>query len=79
MKKTILIISIIVASIIIIFVALSCVARFVLLSPSCYLGNEDLTEEENYFIKKSFCIKGIDKDIKKWYNNSTCEITVKEQ
>ena len=53
MKKTILLISIIVASIIVLSLALSCVARFVLLSPSCYLGNEDLTEEENYFIKKT--------------------------
>ena len=53
MKKTIMLISIIVASIIVLSLALSCVARFVLLSPSCYLGNEDLTEEENYFIKKT--------------------------
>ena len=53
MKKTILLISIIVASIIVLSLALSCVARFVLLSTSCYLGNEDLTEEENYFIKKT--------------------------
>lgn len=29
-----------------------CVARFVLLSPSCYANNKELTEQENYFIKK---------------------------
>ena len=27
-------------------------ARFVFLSPSCYSDNTELTEEENYFIKK---------------------------
>ena len=51
-KKPILIIAIIVASIIVISVALSCAARFVFLSPSCYSDNDNLTEQENYFIKK---------------------------
>ena len=51
-KKSILIIAIIVASIIVISVALSCAARFVFLSPSCYSDNDNLTEQENYFIKK---------------------------
>ena len=52
-KKLILIISIIVASVIVISVALSCAARFVFLSPSCYSDNNNLTEQENYFIKKT--------------------------
>ena len=51
-KKPILIIAIMVASIIVISVALSCAARFVFLSPSCYSDNDNLTEQENYFIKK---------------------------
>ena len=51
-KKPILIIAIIVASIIVISVALSCAARFVFLSTSCYSDNDNLTEQENYFIKK---------------------------
>ena len=45
-KKLKIIIAIIIASVLAISIALSCVARFVFLSPSCYLGNEDLTEEE---------------------------------
>lgn len=53
MKKTIMLISIIVASIIVLSLALSCVARFVFLSPSCYSDNNELTEQENYFIKKT--------------------------
>ncbi len=52
-KKPILIISIIVASVIVISVALYCVAKFVFLSLSCYSDNDNLTEQENYFIKKT--------------------------
>jgi hypothetical protein len=52
-KKLILIIVIIVASVLVISVALSCAARFVFLSPSCYSDNDNLTEQENYFIKKT--------------------------
>ena len=51
-KKRILITATIIASVLVIFVALSCAARFVFLSPSCYSDNDNLTEEENYFIKK---------------------------
>lgn len=29
-----------------------CCARFIFLSPSCFSNNENLTEQENYFIKK---------------------------
>lgn len=29
-----------------------CAARFVFLSPSCYTDNKNLTDRENYFIKK---------------------------
>ena len=52
-KKLIIIIAIIIASVLAISVALSCVARFVFLSPSCYSDNNELTEQENYFIKKT--------------------------
>ena len=52
-KKLILITAIIVASVLVISVALSCAARFVFLSPSCYSDNDNLTEQENYFIKKT--------------------------
>ena len=52
-KKLILIIAIIVALVLVISIGLSCAARFVFLSPSCYSDNENLTEQENYFIKKT--------------------------
>ena len=52
-KKLIIIIAIIIASVLAISIALSCVARFVFLSPSCYSNNNELTEQENYFIKKT--------------------------
>ena len=52
-KKLILIIFIIVASVIAISVSLFCAARFAFLSPSCYSDNANLTEQENYFIKKT--------------------------
>ena len=52
-KKLKIIIAIIIASVLAISIALSCVARFVFLSPSCYLDNDNLTEQENYFIKKT--------------------------
>ena len=52
-KKLIIIIAIIIASVLAISIALSCVARFVFLSPSCYSDNNELTEQENYCIKKT--------------------------
>ncbi len=51
-KKLILIIAIIVVSILVVSVIISCAARFVFLSPSFYSDNDNLTEQENYFIKK---------------------------
>ena len=56
-KKLKIIIAIIIASVLAISIALSCVARFVFLSPSCYLDNDNLTEQENYFIKKQFLLR----------------------
>ena len=52
-KKLIIIIVIIITAVIAISIALSCAARFVLLSPWCYSDNNELTEKENYFIKKT--------------------------
>ena len=52
-RKLILITAIIIASILVISIGLSCAARFVFLSPSCYSDNDNLTEQENYFIKKT--------------------------
>ena len=52
-KKLIIIIVIIITAVIAISIALSCAARFVFLSPSCYSDNNELTEQENYFIKKT--------------------------
>ena len=52
-KKLILIIAIIVAFVLVMSVALFCAARFVFLSPSCFSDNNELTEQENYFIKKT--------------------------
>ena len=52
-KKLILIIAIIVAFVLVMSVALFCAARFVFLAPSCYSDNDNLTEQENYFIKKT--------------------------
>ena len=51
-SKAILIFSVIAAVVIVISLALSAVARFVFLSPSSYSDNANLTDEENYFIKK---------------------------
>ena len=51
-KKLILIIALIVASVLVVATLLSCAARFIFLSPSCYSDNDNLTEQENYFIKK---------------------------
>lgn len=51
-KKLIFIIAVIVASLLVISVGLFCAARFIFLSPSCYSDNNELTEQENYFIKK---------------------------
>lgn len=36
----------------VITVTIFCVAKFVFLSPSCYSDSKNLTEQENYFIKK---------------------------
>lgn len=44
--------AIVIIVVVVITIAASCMARFVFLSPSCYSDNENLTEEENYFIKK---------------------------
>ena len=44
--------SIVIITAVVITVMISCVARFVFLSPLCYSNNENLTEQENYFIKK---------------------------
>ena len=49
MKKTIIAILV---SVLFIIVAVSCTAKFVYLSPSCYSDNDTLTNQENYFIKK---------------------------
>ena len=47
--KTIIAISV---SVLLIIVAVSCAAKFIYLSPSCYSDNDTLTNQENYFIKK---------------------------
>ena len=52
-KKLLLIIAIIVASALVVATLLSCAARFIFLSPSCYSDNDNLTEQVNYFIKKT--------------------------
>ena len=53
MKKTsIKSIIILIITAAVITVTIFCVAKFVLLSPSCYSDSENLTEQENYFIKK---------------------------
>jgi len=49
MKKYI-IISIV--SVLSLLLVVFCAARFVFLSPSCYTDNKNLTDRENYFIKK---------------------------
>ena len=48
-SKTIVVISL---SALLLVAVLSCAARFVYLSPSCYSDNDSLTNQENYFIKK---------------------------
>ena len=86
-KKLIIVIAIIIASVLAISIALSCVARFVFLSPSCYSDNNELTEQENYFIKKTvleaiedrlsvFCDNGTHLFI--WINTDFMESVTKE-
>ena len=48
--KTIIAISV---SVLFIIAAVSCAAKFIYLSPSCYSDNDTLTNQENYFIKKN--------------------------
>ncbi len=52
-RKAILIFSIIVAIVIVVSLSISATARFVFISPFCYSDNENLTDEENYYIKKT--------------------------
>ena len=68
-KKLILIMAIFVASVLAISVALSCTARFVFLSPSCYSDNANLTEQENYFIKK-LVLEAIEDRLSVFENNT---------
>ena len=48
-SKTIVAISL---SALLLIAIISCAAKFVYLSPSCYSDNDTLTNQENYFIKK---------------------------
>lgn len=48
-KKLIIILSV---SVVLLTLLLDCAARFVFLSPTCYADNSNLTDNENYFIKK---------------------------
>ena len=52
MKKRLIIITVIEISLFLITLIYLC-SRFVFLSPSCYADNGGLTEQENYFIKKT--------------------------
>ena len=45
-------------------------ARFVFLSPSCYSDNTELTEEENYFIKK-IVLEAIEDNLSYFANDNT--------
>ena len=51
-RKSIRILAIILTSVLVLFIAISCIARFVFLSPYCYSDNSELSENENYYIKK---------------------------
>lgn len=51
-RKLALLITVAAISILILALMISCAARFVFLSPSCYSDNNELSDRENYFIKK---------------------------
>lgn len=51
-KPSIKSIIVVIITAVVITATIFCVAKFVLLSPSCYSDSENLTEQENYFIKK---------------------------
>ncbi len=51
-RKLALIITVAAISILLLALAISFAARFVFLSPSCYSDNAELSDRENYFIKK---------------------------
>ena len=55
-RKLIWIIAAVLVSVFVLSIAIYCTARFVFLSPSCYSDNDELSETENYFIKK-MCLK----------------------
>ena len=52
-RKWIGILAILVIFLIVAATVISCMARFVFLSPSCYSDHRGMTEWENYFIKKT--------------------------
>ncbi len=52
-RKPIRIIAIIVILGLVLSILFSCTSRFVLLSPACYVDNNEISEQENYFIKKT--------------------------
>ena len=68
-KKLLLIIAIIVASVLVVATLLSCAARFLFLSPSCYSDNDNLTEQENYFIKK-LVLEAVEDRLSAFANNT---------
>ncbi len=51
-RKQIWIIAIILTFVLVLSITISCIARFVFLSPLFYVDNNALSEKENYYIKK---------------------------
>ena len=52
-NKTLKIIVAVTLALLVFTLALWCVARFVYLAPGCFADSKELTERENYFIKKA--------------------------
>ena len=52
-RKSIKITAMALSFLFVIFVSCYCIARFIFLSPICYSDNANLTDEENYFIKRT--------------------------
>ncbi len=86
-RKLLRIVAIIVVSVLVVSVALFCAARFIFLSPSFYSDNINLTEQENYFIKKTVLetvenrlstFAGNGKHIFIWINTDFMDSIVKE-
>lgn len=84
-KTTIRILVIISVSVLVLVIGVGCFARFVFLSPACYANSAELTEQENYFIKKIVLeaiedrLSVLDQGISDFYDTNAGEYDIIQQ